>query len=129
MFQVTDDDFHKAKAALGQNTDLWAYLSTHDGLGNVARVQINPGIKGAIQVANTDNFGQSWNVLEIGGSQTGLVTGVFTEYMDDGYIQRIRFSDNRIYDLHICESELCLYKSTDGCATWSKVWAVNITKC
>lgn len=125
---MTDDDFHKSKGAFGQTNNL-IFMSTHDGTGNITRLETSPAYKGLFQTVWSNDFGESWDTLDIGTAAAGLITGIFVEYMDGGYIQRIRFRDNRIYDLHVCESELCLYKSTDGCATWSKVWAVNITKC
>ena len=128
FLQVTDDDFRKAKAAFGQNSDLWIYLSTHDGLGNVSRIQINPTLKGAIQIAHSDNFGQNWDYFTMGKLLNATISKILYCDLNDGYIQRIHKSNGIIYDLHVGESEFCLYKSINNGINWTKVWDANITR-
>ena len=129
MLWTTDDDFHKSKGAFGYNAGLWVYLSAHDGLGNVSRIQINPTIKGTLQLAYSDNFGQNWDGLTIGNILNATISAILYGDLNNGYIQRIHKPNGVVYDLHVDEGELCLYKSTDDGINWTKVWDANITTC
>lgn len=127
MLYVTDDDFQKSKAAFSQYGNN-AYVSTHDGAGNITRVQTNPSLKGAIQTTWSGDYGKSWNSLVIGIILNSATSSILYGDLNNGYIQRIHKSTDVAYDLHVDENELCLYKSTDNGATWEKAWDVNIVK-